>query len=328
MRRRNFLTALGSAAVAWPLAVHAQQASNLPVIGFMSGRSPEDSRHLVEAFREGLRELDFIDGQNLAIEFRWARGQYDLLPALASELLKRNVTLLAAVGGDSSAHAAKKATTTVPIVFGMGGDPVATGLIESLGRPGGNATGYTLVTAEMEPKRLGLLHELLPNVPLIGALVNPDFPPAALQVQDLEAAARALGKRLYVSRASNDVELSRAFTALLEQRVGALLVAADPYFDSQRDRIIAFAAQNRLPAMYQFREYVVAGGLISYGPSITDMYRRGGVYAGRILKGTKPADLPVLQPTKFEFVINLKAAHTLGLDIPPMVLTRADEVIE
>src|SRR5262245_46429587 len=326
MRRREFIAFIGGALAAVADRAHAQQA--MPVIGFMSGRSPEDSEHLVAAFREGLRESGFVEGQNMAIEFRWARGQYDRLPALASELLNRKVTLLAAVGGEPSAQAAKKATTTVPIVFGVGGDPVATGLVESFGRPGANLTGSTLVTTEMEPKRLGLLHELLPDVGVIGALLNPDFPQATRQEHELESAARTLGKRLYVSRASNDAELSRAFTSFLEQRVGALLIAADAYFDTRRDQMVAFAAQNRLPAMYQFREYAVAGGLMSYGPSITDMYRQDGIYAGRILKGAKPADLPVVQPTKFEFVINLKAAKALGLDIPPMLFARADEVIE
>ena len=284
--------------------------------------------YLVAGFREGLRESGFIEGQNVTIEFRWARGRYDLLPALATELLNGRVALLVAVGGDPSAQAAKRATSEVPIVFGMAADPVAAGLVESFGRPGGNATGFTLVSAEMEPKRLGLLDELLPHVPLIGVLINPQFPPAARQVQELEAAARTIGKRLHVARASNDSELNLAFGTLLEQRVGALLVATDPYFDTRRDLIIAWAKQNRLPAMYQFREFAVAGGLISYGPDIADMYRHGGIYAGRILKGTKPADLPVLQPTKFEFVINAKTAKALGLDISPMLLTGASEVIE
>jgi putative ABC transport system substrate-binding protein len=326
MRRREFI-GLVSGAVVWPVGVRAQQPM-MPLIGFMSGRSPEDSEHLVAAFREGLGEAEFIEGRNVTIEFRWARGQYDRLPAMALELLGRRVALLAAVGGDPSALAAKGATANIPIVFGMGGDPVATGLVESFGRPGGNVTGYTLLTNEMEPKRFGLLHELLPSVPLIGALVNPNFAPASRQLQELEAAARTVGRRLFVSKASNDGELGAAFVSLLEQRVGALLVAADPYFDTQRDRIIAFAAQNRLPTMYQFREFAVAGGLISYGPNVTDMYRQGGLYAGRILKGAKPADLPVLQPTKFEFVINLKTAKELGLTIPPTLLARADEVIE
>jgi putative tryptophan/tyrosine transport system substrate-binding protein len=327
MRRRKFISMLGGAVVGGPIAAMGQQPST-PVIGFMSGRAPEDSEHLVAAFRQGLSEAGFIEGQNVAIEFRWARGRYDLLPALASELLSSKVALLAAVGGDPSAQAAKQAAASVPIVFGIGGDPVASGLVESLGRPGGNLTGYTLITAEMEPKRLGLLSELLPGVTLFGALINPNFGPAAVQAKELEAAAQTIGKRLFVSKASNDAELSTAFSTLIEQRVGALLVAADPYFDTQRDHLVAFATRNRLPTMYHFREFAVAGGLISYGPSSTDLYRQAGIYAGRILKGAKPADMPIVQPTKFEFVINLKAAKVLGLDIPPMLLARADEVIE
>jgi putative ABC transport system substrate-binding protein len=231
-------------------------------------------------------------------------------------------------GGDGSAFAAKQASSTIPVVFGMGGDPVMTGLVESLNRPGGNATGFTLLTNEMEPKRLGLLHDLVPGAAVIGALLNPNFRPAAQQLQDLEEAARKIGQKLFVSRASNDGELNAAFTSLVEQRVGAMLVAADPYFDTRRDRIIAFAEQNRLPAIYQFREYAVAGGLISYGPNVTDMYRQAGIYTARILKGAKPADLPVVQPTKFEFVINLKTTKALGFVIPAGLISFADEVIE
>jgi putative tryptophan/tyrosine transport system substrate-binding protein len=327
LRRREFITLLGGAAVAWPLAARAQQPA-MPVIGFMSGRSPEDSVHLVAAFRQGLGEGGFVEGRNVAIEFRWARGEYDRLPALAAELVGRRVAVLAGVGGDPSARAAKQATATIPIVFGMGGDPIKAGLVESLNRPGGNATGYTLLTNQMEPKRLGLLHELAPGASLIGVLLNPSFPPATLQLQELEEAARTIGQRLFVAKASNDAELDAAFASLLQQGLGALLVAADPYFDTRRDRIIAFAAQSRLPAIYQFREYAVAGGLISYGPSITEGYRQAGIYAGRILKGAKPADLPVVQPTKFEFIINLKTAKALGFEIPPTVSARADEVIE
>jgi putative tryptophan/tyrosine transport system substrate-binding protein len=327
VNRRKFISLLGGAAAAWPFAARAQQPA-MPVVGFMSGRSPEDSVHLVAAFRQGLREGGFVERQNVAIEYRWARGDYGQLPALAAELVKLRVNVLAGVGGDPSARAAKAATSTIPVVFGMGGDPIKAGLVESLNRPGGNATGFTILTNEMEPKRLGLLHELVPGIPLFGAILNPNFPPAAGQLNDLEEAARKIGQRVVVARASNDSELDAALAALLRERVGALLVAADPYFDTRRDRIIAFAAQNRLPAMYQFREYAVAGGLISYGPSITDAYRQGGIYAARILNGAKPADLPVVQPTKFEFVINLKTAKALGFEIPPAISARADEVIE
>jgi ABC-type uncharacterized transport system substrate-binding protein len=330
MRRREFISLMaGAAAPALlpPLAARAQPAA-LPVLGWMSGRSPEDSAHLLAAFRQGLRDAGFVEGRDVAIEYRWALGQYERLPALASDLASRGVAVLVGVGGDVSAVAAKQATSTIPIVFGMGGDPVKAGLVDSFNRPGGNATGFTLLTNEMEPKRVGLLHELVPGAALIGALLNPHFPPAARQLEDIEAAARAIGQRLLMVKASNDAELDAALAALVRERVGAVLIAADPYFDTRRDRIIASAAENRLPAMYQFREFAVAGGLISYGPKITDSYRQGGVYAGRILKGAKPADLPVLQPTKFELVINLKTANALGLAVPNSMQLLADEVIE
>jgi putative ABC transport system substrate-binding protein len=327
MKRREFITLLGSGAVAWPLAARAQQPA-MPVIGFMSGRSPDDSAHLVAAFRQGLGETGFVEGQNVAFEFRWARGQFNQLPVLAADLVSRRVAVLVGLGGDASALTAKQATSTIPVVFVMGGDPTKAGLVASFNRPGGNVTGFTGLTTEMGPKRLGLLHELVPKVPLIGVLLNPSFPPAAIQLQQLEQAARTIGQRLFVSKASNDGEVTAAFALLLQQQVGALLVGADPYFDTRADQIIAFAAQNRMPAMYHFREYAVAGGLISYGPSITDGYRQAGIYAGRILKGVKPADLPVVQPTKFELVINLKTAKALGLDVSPGLSSMADEVIE
>jgi len=300
----------------------------MPLIGFMSGRSPEDSEHLVAAFRRGLAKGDFVEGQTVAIEFRWARGDYSLLPALAAELVSRQVAVLVGVGGESSALAARKATSTIPIVFGTGGDPVRAGIVKSFNRPGGNATGFTLLTDEIEAKRLGLLHDLVPGAALVGVLLNPHFPAAARQLDDLQGAARTIGQSLFVSKASDDSELSAAFATLPQQRVGALLVAADPFFDTRRDRIVAFAAENRLPTFYQFREYVVAGGLISYGPSIIDAHRQAGDYVARILKGTKPADLPVLQPTVFEMVVNLKTAAALGLTVPPLILGAATEVIE
>jgi len=327
MRRREFITLLAGAAAAWPLAARAQRPA-MPVIGFMSPRSPEDSVYVVAAFRQGLGETGFVEGQNVAIEFRWARGQYDLLPAMAADLVSHRVAVLAGLGGDPSAIAAKQATSTIPIVFGIGSDPIKAGLVASFNRPGGNVTGYTLLTNEMEPKRLGLMNELVPGVPLIGILANPSFPPATLQLQELEQAAGTIGRRLFVSKANNDVELDSAFALFVQQRVGALLVAGAPYFDTRRDRIIAFAAENRLPAMYHFREYAVAGGLISYGPSVAEGYRQAGIYVGAILKGAKPADLPVVQPTKFELVINLKTAKALGFEVPSGLSARADEVIE
>jgi putative ABC transport system substrate-binding protein len=327
MNRRAFISLLGSAAAMWPVAVRAQQSA-MPVIGFMSGRSPENSVHLVAAFRQGLSDIGFVEGQNIEIEFRWAHGQYDRLPALAAELVGRRVAVLAAVGGDVSSLAAKQATSTIPIVFGMGADPVRAGLVDSFNRPGGNATGYTILTNLLEPKRIGLLHELVPGLPLLGVLLNPDTPPAAHQLREIEDAARSIGQRLFVAKARNVTELNAAFRSLVQQRVGAMLVAASAYFDTQREGIIAFAARSRIPAMYQLREYAAAGGLISYGPRITDSYHQAGIYVGRILKGAKPADLPILQPTKFELVINLKTATALGLVVPNSMQLLADEVIE
>jgi putative ABC transport system substrate-binding protein len=326
MRRREFMVVLGGAAV-WPLAARGQQPA-MPVIGFMSGRSPTDSAHLVAAFREGLSETGFVEGQNVVIEFRWADGQYDRLPALAAELVARPVAVLVGVGGDVSAIAAKQATSTIPIIFGMGGDPITAGLVESFNRPGGNATGYTLWTNQLESKRVGLLRELAPNAPLFGVLLNPKSASSTHQLQEVEDAARTVYQKLLVRNASDDEELTTAFGSFVQERVSAVLMTSDPYFDTRRERLIAFAAQNRLPTIYQFREYAVSGGLISYGPRITDGYRQAGIYAGQILKGAKPGDLPVVQPTKFELVINLKTAKALGLTLPPSLLALADEVIE
>jgi putative ABC transport system substrate-binding protein len=325
--RRDFITLLGGAAAAWPIAVRAQQAV-MPVIGFMSGRSPEDSAHLLAAFRQGLNEMGFAEGQNVVIEFRWARGQYDHLPALATELVERPVAVLAALGGEASSIAAKRATSTIPIVFGMGADPVELGLVDSFNRPGGNATGYTILTTQLEPKRIGLLRELVPTIPLMGALLGSNVPVAARQLREIEEATRKIGQRLFVARAGNDTELDAAFRSLIEQRVGAMLVAATAYFDTTRERIIALAAASKIPAIYHLREYAVAGGLISYGPRITDAYHQAGVYVGRILRGAKPADLPVLQASRFELVINMKTANALGLAVPNSMQLLADEVIE
>jgi putative ABC transport system substrate-binding protein len=247
---------------------------------------------------------------------------------MAADLLKRRIAVLVAVGGDPSALAAKQATSTIPVVFGMGGDPVASGLVTSFNRPGGNTTGFTLLTNLMEAKRIGLLHELVPAISLVGALINPNFPPAAHQLQEIEKATGTINLRLLTVKASDDAQLDAALVSLLQHGVGALLVAADPYFDTRRDRIIAFAAENKLPAMYQFREFALAGGLISYGPRITDSYRQAGIYVGRILRGAKPGDLPVLQPTKFDLVLNMKAASALGLAVPNAIQLLADEVIE
>ena len=325
--RREVIIGLGGTAAAWPLAALAQQPA-MPMIGFMSGRAPEDSAHLVSAFRQGLAETGFVEGQTVTIEFRWADGDYDRLPALAADLVSGKVAVLVGVGGDVSAIAAKKATASIPVVFGMGADPVKAGLVASFNRPGGNATGFTLWTSEMESKRLGLLRDIVPAVQLIGILVNPKFPPSSQELNDLELAAKGIGQRLFVASANDDAELDAALTSLGQQRVGAFLVTAAPFFDTRLERIVGFAARNRLPAIYQFREYAVAGGLISYGPNVVESYRNAGDYVGRILKGEKPADLPVLQPTKYDFVINLKTAKALGLTVPPTLLAEAGEVIE
>jgi putative ABC transport system substrate-binding protein len=325
MRRREFILALSSAA-AWPLAARAQQA--IPVIGFMSGRAPETDMHLIAAFREGLREQGFVESKNFTIEFRWARGEYERLPALAAELVAQRVAVLAAVGGDHSAAAAKQATSTIPVVFGVGGDPIKSGLVDSFSHPGGNLTGYTLLTSQMETKRVGLLHELVPSVGVFGALVNPHFERTSRQLEQIEDAARKLGLQVYVANARDDVELDEACASLVRHRVGAFMVSADPYFDTRRDKIVTFAAKARLPAIYQFREFALAGGLISYGPSITEMYKHAGAYVGRILRGAKPVDLPVLQPTKFLLVLNQKTASALNLAIPNSMQLLTDEVIE
>jgi putative ABC transport system substrate-binding protein len=330
MRRREFISLLAGAAatpLVRPHAVSAQPAP--PLIGFLSARSPEDSTRVLVAYQGGLDEGGgFVEGRNVAIEYRWARGDYGRLPALAAELVGQHVNVLVAAGGDTSGRAAKAATATIPVVFAIGGDPVKAGLVESFNRPGANVTGYTIMANQMEAKRLGLLRDLAPGVSVIGALVNPNFPPAVLQLQDLEAASRASGQRMVVAKASSDAELEAAFAALIRDGVGALTVTADPYFDTRRARIIAFAADQRLPTIYQFREYPVDGGLLSYGASVTDAYRQIGIYTARILKGAKPGDLPVMQPTKFELVINLKTAKALGVRISDDLLTLADEVIE
>jgi putative tryptophan/tyrosine transport system substrate-binding protein len=313
VKRRKFITLLGGAAVAWPVAARAQQT--MPVIGYLSARSPEDTTHLVAAFRRGLAENGYVDGQNVAIEYRWALGQVDRLPALAAELAGRSVAILVTTGGESAALAAKAATSTIPIVFSTG-DPVKAGLVASYNRPGGNATGINLLTQTLDPKRLGLLHELVPQAATIGFLLNPDFPSAEDQSKDMLEAARAIGVGIHVLRANTDREIEAAFETVAQHRIGALVVAASPFFDTRRDTLVALAARYAVPTMYHFREFAAAGGLMSYGIDPVDAYRQVGVYAGRILKGARPADLPVLQPTKFEFVINLRTAKALSLEIP------------
>ena len=328
MRRREFITFLGGAAAAWPLAARAQQSPAMPVIGFLSSRSPEDSAHLIEAFRRGLSEGGFVAGQSVAIEFRWGHGLFDLLPAMASELVGRRVSVFVAVGGEPSALAAKRATSTIPIVFAIGSDPVSAGLVESFNRPNGNLTGITLQTVFMEPKRLGLLRDLVPRALLIGVLLNSSFALAASQRQEIEEAARGIGQRIVIVDASTDGELDAAFAELAKQRADALLVAASPYFDTRRDHIVLLAQRHRLPAIYQFREFAMAGGLLSYGIAITEGYRQVGIYSANILRGAKPADLPVQAISKFELLINLKTAKALDIKISDNLLSLADEVIE
>jgi putative ABC transport system substrate-binding protein len=296
------------------------------VVGFLSGRSPAESAGVVAAFRKGLSETGYAEPGNVSIDFRWAEGQSDRLPALASELVHRPVDVIAALGG--SDIAAKAATTTVPIVFGSGGDPVEIGLVASLNRPGGNVTGATFLTAALGAKRLGLLRELVPGAEVIALLANPNYYLGPVQIRDVEEAARALGQKLVVLDGGTDEKIEAAFAALAPQHVSALLVGSDPFFDTRRESLVALALQHRVPAIYQFREYAVAGGLMSYGTSITDMYRLVGLYVGRVLKGEKPADLPVMQVTKFELVINLATAKALGVQISDNLLSLADEVIE
>jgi putative ABC transport system substrate-binding protein len=325
LRRREFITLLGGAAAS-PLAARAQQP--MPVIGFLSTRSPEDIPHLLAAFRRGLAENGYVEGQNVTIEYRWALGQYDRLPALAAELAGRPVVVFVTAGGEPAALAAKAATSTIPIAFVIGGDPVKVGLAASYNRPGGNATGISILTSTLDPKRLGLLHELVPQAATVGALLNPNFPGFEGQLKDLQEAGRAIGVQIFVLRASDDREVEGVFETVAQQRIPALAVSADPFFDTRRDKLVALAARHAVPAMYHFREFAAAGGLMSYGIDISEVWRQLGVYAGRILKGAQPADLPVLQPTKFELVINRKTARTLGLTIPSGVLAIADEVIE
>jgi putative ABC transport system substrate-binding protein len=324
VKRREFITLAGGVAAAWPLAARAQQPSK-PVIGFMSSRSPEDSMNVLTAFRRGLGEGGLIEGENVAIEFRWARGAYQELPAMAAELVSRRVAVLVAVGGDPSALAAKAATSSIPIVFNST-DPIKSGLVASLNRPGGNATGVYAFALDLEPKRLGLLHELFPGVGLFGVMLNPKYPAVAQRAAELAEAARTIGRSIILLNASTDAELDAALAALVQQRVVAMLVVGDPFFDTRRDHIIAFAAQHKLPALYQFREYAMDGGLI--GVSFPEAYREVGIYAARILNGAKPEDLPVMQSVKFELVINLKTAKALSLQIPDKLLALADEVIE
>jgi putative tryptophan/tyrosine transport system substrate-binding protein len=323
MKRRDFIAGLGSAAV-WPIAARAQRP--MPVIGYLHSASPEPYAPMMAAFRQGLAEAGYVEGQNVAIEYRWAEGRFNRLPSLAAELVTRQASLIVAGGGDASVVAAKASTTSIPIVFTIGGDPLGYRLVDNLGRPSGNVTGVTFFTITLGPKRLELLRELVPNGAKIAMLVNPNsLNPDASEVQ---AAARKLGHPVQVLHAGSEHEIDTAFRSLVQERADALLVISNPLFTNRRDQIVTLANYHRVPSIYSLREFVTSGGLISYGASIRDAYHKAGIYAGRILNGVKPADLPVLQPTKFELVINLKTANALGLEIPPTLLARADEVIE
>ena len=327
MRRREFIAGLTGAAVALPLAGRAQQ-SVLPVIGFFNSRSPEDTAHLVAAFRRGLSEGGFVEGRSVTVEYRWARGQYDRLPALAAELVQKPVAVLVSLGSDVSALAAKAATATIPIIFATGTDAVKQGLVASHNRPGGNATGINAFSAQLEGKRLGLLREIMPNAAAIGVLLNPSDPNAGDQLRERQKVARAIGLQLHVLWASSDREIEAAFETIVQQSIAALDVGGDPFFDTRHDKLVALAARHAVPTVYQFREYAEGGGLMSYGHDLRDVYRQAGLYAARILKGEKPADLPVVLPTKYELIINLKTAKALGLTIPETLLATADEVIQ
>ena len=326
MRRREFISLLGGAAV-WPLAARAQQAA-LPVIGLLSSRSPDDSARFLAAFRHGLNETGYVEGQNVAIEYRWAQGRYDQLPSLADDVVSRRVTVIVAPESSPGALAAKAATSTIPIVFHVGVHPVALGIVPSLSRPGGNITGVASLNVEIGPKRLELLHELVPSATVIALLVNPASPIAEALATEAHSAARTLGLELHVLHASAERDFDTVFANLRQLRAGGLVIGSDVFFNTQSRRLAALAVHFAVPAIYQYREFVEAGGLMSYGGSLTDPYRLIGLYTGRILKGEKPADLPVQQSTKVELIINLKTARALGLTAPITLLGRADEVIE
>jgi len=326
MRRREFIRLFSSTVVAWPLNARAQQAA-MPVIGFLNSSAPETFTSLVASFRQGLSEGGYVEGQNVAIEYRWAEGAYERLPALATDLVRRKVAVIIA-GAPPAVVAAKAATTTVPIVFTSGGNPVELGFVSSLSHPGGNVTGVSFLTNELGGKRLELLRELVPAATSVGLLVNPTRPSFQSEVKTAQQAAPALGVKLIVLNASTEAEIDTAFDQFSQQQVAVLLVGTDAFFQTRRDQIVALANRLRIATMYNLREYVVAGGLISYAPSLAEVYRQAGVYVAKIVKGAKPADLPVLQPTKFDLVINLKTAKALGLTVSNQMQLLADEVIE
>jgi putative ABC transport system substrate-binding protein len=324
LRRREFITLISCAAVVRPLAAHAQQPA-IPVVGFLNSLQTGQD---VDAIREGLREAGFVDGRNVTIEGRWAEGQYERLPALAADLVRRRVAVLATTGGDPPALAAKAATSTIPIVFGIGSDPVRAGLVTSLNRPGGNLTGVTVMSYALEAKRMGLLADLVPGSKIIAALINPNSPAAATQERDLRTAGQAIGRQVVIFHATSDQDFETAFASVVRDKADAIILGADPFFFSRQEQLIGLARRYEIVAMYPWREFAMAGGLMSYGTNLLDMVRRVGTYAGQILKGEKPADLPVQQPTKFEFVINLKTAKALNISVPPGLSALADTVIE
>jgi putative tryptophan/tyrosine transport system substrate-binding protein len=326
MKRRAFIAFLGGAAT-WPLAARAQQKA-MPVVGFLSSTSPGPFARFVAAFQQGLSETGYIDGQNVAIEYRWAEGRYDRLPALAADLVGRKVDVIATSGAGISALAATSATSTIPIVSVFGDDPVATGLVTSLARPGGNLTGVSILTVELMQKRLELLSELVPQARVVALLVNPNNESTPRIIRDVQEAARVKGLQLAILKAGTESEIDAAFASLIEQQAGALVVGADPFFTERREQLVALASRHAVPAIYANREIAAAGGLISYGASLAAVFRQLGTYAGKILNGAKPADLPVQQPTTFELAVNLNTAKALGLTVPPSILARADEVIE
>jgi putative tryptophan/tyrosine transport system substrate-binding protein len=327
MRRRDVLALLGGAAIALPRAAPAQQ-KQMPVVGFLSGGSPAPFQPYVAAFYQGLSETGYVEGQNVTIEYRWAEGRNDRLPELAADIVSRKVDVIVASGGVLSALAAKNATSTIPIVFSGVSDPVASGLVTSLARPGGNVTGFSPFGFELMPKRFELLTELVPQAKVMAFLMNPNYPRAEVLIRNVQEAARTKGVQLDVLRAGTESEIDAAFATLVQRQAGALVVGADPFFNSRREQLVALASRHAVPAIYEWREFAVAGGLISYGTSLTAVFRQFGVYAGRILNGAKPADLPVQQPTTFELVVNLATAKALGLTVPPSILARATEVIE
>jgi ABC-type uncharacterized transport system substrate-binding protein len=325
MKRRDVLTLLGGTAAAWPLAARAQQPA-MPVIGFLNGQSPGPFAHLLAGFHRGLNQTGFVEGRTVAIEYRWADGHMDRMIALAAELVRLRVAVIVATGG--AHHVAKAATTTIPIVCTIGADPVRDGLVASINRPGGNLTGASVFSAELEAKRLELLIELVPKATLIGLLLDPNFSETHVQAAQTEAAARTLGRQIRLVTATSESEIEAAFSALVEARAGAVAVAGNPFLNSRRRQVVALAERHAIPAIYEYREAPDIGGLMSYGPSVPDVYRQVGVYAGQILNGEKPSDLPIVQPTKFDLVINLKTAKALGLTVPLIMQMIADEVIE